>query len=347
MFLYKFNLLFSMTHEFKHIVESYNLAKKEGYKTVLATVVALDGSSYRRPGVRMLIWENGKFTGAVSGGCVEKEIERQVTTVFATGIPKIMTYDGRFRLGCEGILYILIELFNPNKEFLNLFTVTLKNRKRFSLSSYYIKEDSKNYNYGTLCFLEGKTFSIQGKKINTSSFYEFTQDMAPNNKLLLIGAEHDAVQLCSFATALGWDVTVITTPLQQKDIFDFPGAKELVPVEPELLSTENIDAHTAVVLMTHSYAKDLKYLLAISNTYPMYLGTLGPAKRREKLLHEFMEQKPDVDLEFIENIHGPAGLDIGAETPQEIAISIMAEILAVVRNKKPIMLKDKVNGIHQ
>jgi len=336
-----------MTHEFKNIVESNNLAKKEGYKTVLATVVALDGSSYRRPGVQMLIWENRKFTGAVSGGCVEKEIERQATTVFSTGIPKIMTYDGRFRLGCEGVLYILIELFNPSKEFLNLFDSTLKYRKGFSLSSFYNKEDGINANYGTLCFLEGKTFSIQGKEMNTNTLLEFTQEMSPNNKLIIIGAEHDAVQLCSFATALGWDVTVITTPLEEKNILDFPGAKELIPVEPEMFIASTIDTHTAVMLMTHSYAKDLKYLITICNTSPMYLGILGPSKRREKLLHDFMEYKPDTDLDFIENIHGPAGLDIGAETPQEIAISIMAEILAVVRDRKPIMLKDKVKGIHQ
>ncbi|WP_121066410.1 XdhC family protein [Maribacter vaceletii] len=336
-----------MIHEFKNIVESNNQANKEGYKTVLATVVALDGSSYRRPGVQMLIWENGKFTGAVSGGCVEKEIKRQAATVFSSGTPKIMTYDGRFRLGCEGVLYILIEPFKPSQEFLEVFAATIKNRKGFSLSSYYNKKDGVDNNYGTLCFIDKKTFSIQGKQINTTSLLEFTQEMAPSNKLLLIGAEHDAVQLCSFATALGWDVTIITSPLEEKDILDFPGAKNLIAVEPEMLSTENIDTHTAVMLMTHSYAKDLKYLLTISTTSPMYLGTLGPLKRREKLLHDFMEYKPDADLDFMENIHGPAGLDIGAETPQEIAISIMAEILAVVRDRKPIMLKDKVKGIHQ
>ncbi len=82
-------------------------------KAVLASVVALEGSSYRRPGVRMLLLEDGHMTGAVSGGCVEKEIFRQSESVFRTGIPKMMTYDGRYRLGCEGILYILLEPFRP------------------------------------------------------------------------------------------------------------------------------------------------------------------------------------------------------------------------------------------
>lgn len=336
-----------MTHEFKNIIESHKQAKKLGIQTVLASVVALEGSSYRRPGVRMLIWENERFTGAVSGGCVEKEINRQAQTVFATGISKVMTYDGRYRLGCEGILYILIEPFNPSPEFLSVLNHSLISRNSFLLHSYYKKKDATNINYGTIVLFGSITFSIQGKEINTEELTVFKQKMFPCNKLIIIGSEHDAVQLCSFATALGWEVTIITNPIEEKDISHFPGAKEVIPVDPEIFKTENIDQHTAVLLMTHSYVKDLKYLIAISDSNPIYLGTLGPAKRREKLLHEFMEHKPEAELDFMENIHGPAGLDIGAETPQEIAISIMAEILAVTRKKQPIMLRNKENGIHQ
>ena len=101
-----------MTHEFKNIIASHVEAKKLGLKTVLVTVVDLDGSSYRKPGVRMLVLENENMIGAVSGGCVEKEILRQSKSVFKTGKSKIMTYDGRFRLGCEGFLYILLEILN-------------------------------------------------------------------------------------------------------------------------------------------------------------------------------------------------------------------------------------------
>ena len=98
-----------MTHEIKNLLDLIWKAQQLGVKSVLATVVALDGSSYRRPGVRMLIQENGKTFGAVSGGCVEKEVQRQAQSVFETSVPKVMTYDGRFRLGCEGIIHILIE----------------------------------------------------------------------------------------------------------------------------------------------------------------------------------------------------------------------------------------------
>ncbi|WP_298475279.1 XdhC/CoxI family protein [uncultured Maribacter sp.] len=336
-----------MMHEFKKIIESSKEAKKLGLQTVLASVVDLEGSSYRRPGVRMLIWENGKFTGAVSGGCVEKEINRQAQIVFATGVPRIMTYDGRFRLGCEGILYVLIEPFSPSPFFFDTLETVLLSREPFSLHSYYKKEDSQNINYGSACLFNSNVLSLQGKELNSHKLHVFKQTMTPCNQLIIIGSEHDAVQLCSFATALGWEVTIVTSPMEEKDISHFPGAKKLIAVEPELFPIRDIDKHTAVILMTHSYAKDLKYLLALSTSYPSYLGTLGPSKRREKLLHEFMEHNPEADLDFLENIHGPAGLDIGAETPQEIAISIMAEILAVVRKKQPIKLRDKEKGIHQ
>lgn len=100
-----------MTHELKKIFQVFTSSSAASDTFVLATVVALEGSSYRRPGVRMLISKNGRTLGAVSGGCVEKEIIRQSVSVFEDGIPKMMTYDGRYRLGCEGILYILIEPF--------------------------------------------------------------------------------------------------------------------------------------------------------------------------------------------------------------------------------------------
>jgi xanthine/CO dehydrogenase XdhC/CoxF family maturation factor len=98
--------------------------------------------------------------------------------------------------------------------------------------------------------------------------------------------------------------------------------------------------------MNHSYVKDLQYLLALKDSRPVYLGMLGPSKRREKLLNEFLEHCPEVTDTFFDAIHGPAGLNIGAETPQEIAIAIISEILAVIRKQKPIPLRDKQAGIH-
>jgi len=335
-----------MTHEFKTIVESFLIAKKEGLKSVLATVVDLDGSSYRKPGVRMLILENGKMIGAVSGGCVEKDILRQSSTVFETGIAKMMTYDGRYRLGCEGILYILIEPFNPDESFLENFEIALKKRMSFKIKSFFTKDVGEYNDIGSVAIFEGKPYSISKNSTLNQSHLKFEEKLKPCFKLMIFGAEHDAVQLCKLAHYNGWEVTVVSGPLESKSIEDFPGANAFFSVSPDALELDSIDHETAIILMSHNYANDLKYLLELKDTKPAYIGLLGPAKRREKLLSQFIEYCPDINDDFIEGIYGPAGLNIGAETPQEIAISIISEILSVVRNQIPMSLKEKTGRIH-
>ena len=335
-----------MTHEFKKIIQEYIIAKGEGLTCILATVVALDGSSYRRPGVRMLIKSNHEMVGAVSGGCVEKEVLFQAQSVFETEIAKVMTYDGRYRLGCEGILYILLEPFAPSDDMILEFGKTIVERKPFELISAYTQEVGSMEHFGTLISLSNNRFPLHNKTQEQTQALQFTQQMQPCKRLLIIGGEHDAVQLSHFALSMGWEVTVAVIPKEDKVKEDFPGIDLLLNYEPEDLPVQDIDSDTAIVLMTHSYAKDLKYLLALQHSKPMYLGLLGPSKRREKLLDALLEQNLDIPFEFVEGIHGPAGLNIGAETPQEIAISILSEILTVIRKTNPIMLKDKEKSIH-
>ncbi|WP_282160752.1 XdhC family protein [Ulvibacterium marinum] len=335
-----------MTHELKKIVEAYREAHAKGVKTVLATVVALKGSSYRRPGVSMLIREDGQMIGAVSGGCVEKEVFRQSDSVFRTQIPKVMTYDGRYRLGCEGILYILIEPFRPSSEFLDQFFKILKDRTSFRMLSYFEERDMIDHHLGSVLQIGSATLPFRDGLQKKREFQVFEQKLTPCFKLLIIGAEHDAVQLCSYASLTGWEVTIVAPPSEEKRLGDFPGAQELLTIEPETLPVNTIDETTAIVIMTHSYVKDLKYLMVLKATRPTYLGLLGPAERREKLLAELIERLPEIDEDFVENIHGPTGLDIGAETAQEIAIAILAEVLSVARGKKPISLRKKQGSIH-
>ena len=333
-----------MTHEIKQIVTAYQSAN---LKAVLATVVALDGSSYRRAGVRMLILENGKMVGAVSGGCVEKEVQRQAESVFESGVAKVMTYDGRYRLGCEGVLYILIEPFKPTVKFLDTFWETIEARKAFKLVAYYKKEVGDNYGFGTEFQFDENVVSVRENFIASSFANTFQQQMQPCFRLVIIGAEHDAVQLSTFASNMGWEVMVCVSAMEEKTIDYFTGANKMISESPETIDFSAIDSQTAVVLMTHSYIKDLQYLIALKETNPAYLGLLGPAKRREKLLNEFMEHCPEVSDTFFDCIHGPAGLHIGAETPQEICIAIISEILAVTRNVEPVQLKNKQGKIHE
>lgn len=335
-----------MTHEFKSIVEQALLAKQKGITSVLATVVALDGSSYRQPGVRMLILENGKMVGAVSGGCVEKDVLQQSQSVFQTGISKIMTYDGRFRLGCEGILYILIEQFSPEEGFFSALETVLHQRNPFKISCYYSKTIGEIEGIGTQAHLAGKIFNLSLPSKSEKELSKFSETLQPCFKLMIFGAEHDAVQLCKLAHYNGWEVTVVSGPLESKSIKDFPGATAFFSVSPDALELDSIDHETAIVIMSHNYANDLKYLIEIKDTKPAYIGLLGPKKRREKLLSQFIEYCPDVHESFLENLYGPTGLNIGAETPQEIAISIVSEILSVVRNQTPVSLKEKWGKIH-
>lgn len=334
-----------MTHEFKTIIKEYGNAKVAHLKCVLATVVDLDGSSYRKPGVRMLIREDGVMIGAVSGGCVEKEVLFQAQSVFENKTTKLMTYDGRFRLGCEGILYILLEYFSPNETLVNTFNSVIEKRRSFKLCTSYKKEYGVLNNYGTHITLNSKRYAFNENTTEHEDALHFDQTMQPCQRLLLIGGEHDAKQLAHFGIGMGWEVNVAVTPKENKTISDFPGIDALLNQEPEDFDIDIIDNNTAVILMTHSYVKDLKYLIRLKNSHPMYLGILGPIKRREKLLSELLEHDMDIDLDFIENIHGPAGLNIGAETPQEIAISILSEILTVIRKTQPVKLRDKLSTI--
>lgn len=335
-----------MTHELKTIIQQYEKRQQSGGASVLATVVALDGSSYRRPGVRMLIFENGDMVGAVSGGCVEKEVLRQAQSVFSSRVSKVMVYDGRYRLGCEGVLYILLEIFKPDKPFLAQFWNTIHKRAPFFINSFYNKEHSESTAYHTVFNFNDTSFFVNSIAENLSGkLQSFKQEMHPCFQLVIIGAEHDAVQLCKYAALTGWEVTIVANPKEEKTENDFPGINKLIMVEPETFHLK-MDEQTAVIIMTHSFVKDLQFLIALKEEKGAYMGLLGPLRRREKLFDDLLERCPDLSEEYLEQIHGPAGIDIGAETPQEIAISVLSEILAVVNKKEPSLLKDKVGKIH-
>jgi xanthine/CO dehydrogenase XdhC/CoxF family maturation factor len=335
-----------MMHELKHIVNAFKQAGKLNLRSVLATVVDLDGSSYRKPGVRMLILENDDMIGAVSGGCVEKEVLRQARSVFIDGKSKMMTYDGRYRLGCEGVIYILLEEFKPEKEFIQRFDMALTIRESLDIQSVYLRKEGVFSDIGSFVNINSQRFSLSGLKEINESVNFFSQELSPCFKLIIFGAEHDAVQLCQLAAATGWEVEVVSGVSEPKTIQNFPGARSFVSTTAENYDLSAIDSETAVMVMTHSFTNDLKWLLALKESHPAYLGLLGPVKKRESLISSLLEYEPNVSESFINSIHGPAGLNIGSVTAQEIAISIIAEILAVKRDQTPMFLKEKTGNIH-
>lgn len=337
-----------MIHEVKEIFKKAISNQKKGLKNVLATVVHLDGSSYRKPGVRMLIAEDSSTVGAVSGGCVEKEIILRAASVFKENKAKIITYDGRYRLGCEGILYILIEPFLVSDKLNAVFLQNYRNRKAVKIISSYQKEDEAKGNFGSEITInqEKFTFSENYHTQQSKDSLLLEQTLSPCFRLLIIGGEHDAVKLCSIASNLGWQVDVVTSAKEQKKLTDFPGANSMQGAEPETFSFNEIENNTAVVIMNHSFVRDLKYVIELSKHKATYIGILGAPKRREQLFNDLFNYVPDVSDAFLESIYTPAGLHIGARTPEEIAISIIAEILSVFRNKEPFYLRELTGKIH-
>lgn len=330
-----------MLHELKDIIVNAISSQEKGLKSVLATVVYLEGSSYRKPGVRMLLSESGQMTGAVSGGCVEKEVLSRAESVFKDGKSKIITYDGRYRLGCEGILYILIESFVVSEKLFQKFAQSIDNREGVQIQSYFRTQDDSIGDFGSVIQFEdhvNMSFSESFNQNVSEGLDVFSQTLTPCFKLLIIGAEHDAVKLCTMANLLGWEVDVITSIKDPKELSAFPGAKTISAQTPETIQLE-LDGETAVVLMTHNYARDLQYLLKLEPLNPIYLGVLGSLKRREQLLSELIHYAPEVSEAFLDTIYSPAGLNIGAVTPEEISLSILSEIMSVVRKTEPISLR--------
>jgi xanthine dehydrogenase accessory factor len=338
-----------MIHELKEIIGQAVINQQKGLKNVLASVVHLDGSSYRKPGVRMLIGEDLSTIGAVSGGCVEKEIIHRASSVFADGKPKIITYDGRYRLGCEGILYILIEPFFIENTFLKRFSEVIQQRETLKIDSFFQKDDEIFGNFGsqiTFSNQETVAFSQDFSVDETTEINLFSQVLVPAFKLLIIGGEHDAVKLCKIASNLGWEIDVITSAKDPKQLADFPGANLVIGESPETIQFTDLNENTAIVIMNHSYVQDLKYLVKLANFQPTYIGILGAPKKGERLFNELFEFVPEVSVAFLNCIYTPAGLHIGAQTPEEIAISIIAEILAIFREKEPFSLRNLKGKIH-
>ena len=336
-----------MTHEFKELITTAFGYHKKQERCVMASVVDLDGSSYRKPGVRMLISESGTMTGAVSGGCVEKEVLFQAAEVFESGKAKMMTYDGRYRLGCEGVIYILIEPVVITEPLFEKLNTEFKNRNNLTLQSVYTRAiTGDSLDLGTQVILNsGEILHLSTsteEQTQSANSLIYRQELPPLFQLFLFGSEHDAVQLGITASQLGWQVSVIASPKDPKTEANFPGVYQVLHLTPQEAATLNIDEDSAVVLMNHNYATDLNFLVHIIDKKPNYIGVLGSSKRREKLFNELIDYKPEIFEETLDTIYGPAGIDIGAITPQEIALSVTAEILALKRKREVKSLRDKI-----
>lgn len=369
--------------EISDIVKAYDTAQSEGKQTALATVVFIEGSSYRRPGARMLVTEDGKLTGAISGGCLEGDALRKALLVMIKQQPMVVTYDTTDEddaklgvgLGCNGVIQILIEPILPQNpdNTIELFKALLKQRQVGVIITIFSLVNKKAPAQGTsmlvteekikISFLLNKSLNdalltdageVLRSQISTIKTYgtndeytAFIEAVEPSIALVIVGAGNDAIPLVQFANILGWHITIADGRANYATAGRFPLANRVLVSKAEnILSDIKADKQTAVVLLTHNYNYDLSALEALLNSGIKYIGSLGPKNKLQRMLDELHEKGMEIDEAHIQNIYGPVGLDIGAETAEEIALSVIAEIKAAFSKRQGASLRCRETPIH-
>jgi len=368
--------------EINDIVTAYKQAQKQGMQTALATVVLVEGSSYRRAGARMLITENGQLTGAISGGCLEGDALRKARLVMAQQKPMLVTYDTMddddaklgVGLGCNGIIHILIEPIHPDNEnnSIQLLSIALSKRQNTVLITLFSLKNRKAEQPGTcLLIADGAVYSplkdldlkttlstdglqvFQTGQSATKTYFTdveyigFVEYLKPVISIVIVGAGNDAIPLTKMANVLGWEVTIIDGRANYAQVDRFPDANRVITAKPEQVLTQlTPDERTAFVLMTHNYNYEIALLKQLLPLQLSYIGMLGPKKKLDRMLGELEDEGLTITAEQLQNVYGPVGLDIGSESPEEIALSIVAEIKAVLSSRKGYSLKQKAVAIH-
>ena len=363
-----------MANKNNHLIAAYQSLRLQTESCVLATVIETFGSTYRKAGARMLINQAGEMSGLLGGGCFERDLQEQAKSVFETGQAKTLFYDMRapddvvwgLGLGCNGAVRVFLQLlrsaddFNPLHWIADsvalqqagvLVTVFASTHADFPVGHSLFVPTASTGNQSMLStapfpfattalqtLLQQKpriaTHVIDGSEI--AVFYDPVQ---PPWRLLVCGAGIDAVPLVACAKALGWQVTVMDHRPAYIQPSRFPMADHLVQLFPEEVATKlDLDQFSALILMTHNIEYDQRYLQIMVNSRIPFIGLLGPEPRKLRLLEGLGE-----DAELIsDRVYGPVGLDIGAETPEEIALSIMAAVQAKLNGRNGQLLSAKL-----
>ncbi|MDC7217419.1 MAG: XdhC family protein [Spirochaetales bacterium] len=366
------------------IISKYLELKSKDIGCILATVVHVEGSSYRRAGARMLVDEFGNITGAISGGCLEGDALRKALFALDRQENKLVTYDTSdeddavigAQLGCNGIIQVLFEPMEYTDKYnpCELLQTVAKNDTAQAISIVF-DPDKRNEQLGTVMItdkvqvqkkdtlpphLESALLSLSKKVLEQDGpcFIElgtgeikqhvFVELYQPPVKLIWVGAGNDAQILAQQAELLGWKVTVADGRPTHANKQRFTGACQVIVAKPEeTLMNIKIDKQTCFVLMSHNYNYDLSVLkLLLGKQEIPYIGILGPLKKYNQMLNELAGQGLEVSKDDLNKIHAPVGLEIGAETPAEIGLSVLAEIQSVLTNKNARPLKQKTGPIH-
>ncbi|NEU65321.1 XdhC family protein [Spirosoma agri] len=364
--------------EIVRIVEVFGQIDFSQRKAALATVVWVEGSSYRRPGARMLITDDGRWEGAISGGCLEGDALRKARQVMLDGAPIVVTYDTMddgansfgVGLGCNGIIDILIEPIDPTdaQNPVALLDEFIQKRDVRVLATVLKSDDSTGLSAGNRFVLTDQTANLipdwlqddmltvfdtgkpltQAYSVEAGSAEVFIERIDPGIELVIFGAGYDVVPVAKLARDLGWHVTVTDDCVAHLAPKRFPVATCVLFADRQaVLDKLTITNRTAAVLMSHNFNYDRAVLQALLTTDVPYIGMLGPRKRFDKMQAEFEKDGLTFSEAGLDRVHAPIGLDLGAETPDEIALSIMAEIKAFFTNGSGGFLKEKSGPIHE
>lgn len=355
------------------VLDAWQRAEEARASGVLCTVVQVKGSAYRRPGARMLFFPDGRRYGSISGGCLEGDVCRKGWWLTSEGAT-LRTYDTtsdddavwEFGLGCNGVVHVLLERAGARgvHDSMQFLADCRRSRATGAIATVIRADASCGVGPGDrLCLRDGVP---AGGSLSKSAFAKelrpwlelalherrsrnvqiddvdlFVELIEPPMQLFVFGAGHDAVPLVRMADELGWEVTVADGRPAWAKKERFPEACQVALLDSECdLSRLGLTPASVVVLITHNYPQDEKLLRRILPLEPRYLGLLGPRKRAERLLE-------DIGAEAnARSIHAPIGLDIGADDPAAIALSIVSEIQAHLAGRPGSRLRSRKGPIH-
>ena len=314
-------------------------------KAVLATLVKVEGSSYRRPGARLLLLPDGRRIGSISGGCLEDDVITHAREVLANGTAKTITYDTTTEndlvwgvgLGCHGVVHVLIEKLPSQPRWADALRENFQRRVATGLAIVW--RGPEGVPLGTQ--LEDALPALP------PAAEVFRQSVPPPVALAIFGAGDDAQPLVSFAKELGWQVTIVDPRPAFATPERFPAADAVIVARPEEAPARvALGADTLAVIMTHHYRHDLPLLRALLPRPLAYLGLLGPRKRTEKILSDLVADGFALTPGMRARLHAPVGLDLGADNPGEVALAILAEMQSVLSGRDARPLRDRRKPIH-
>lgn len=311
---------------------------------VLATLVHVEGSSYRRPGARLLA-TNGERIGSISGGCLEEDVLARAARVQASGQSEVVVYDTTTEndlvwgvgLGCHGVVRVLLEKISAQPPWAQVLARNSLGRRKTALAVTHGGEDPSTW---------GTRLAAPGDCADPERL--FLELVAPPTSLVIFGAGDDAQPLARLAHELGWRVTVADPRPAFATQARFPTADACVAMPAhQLMAQINPEPEALVVIMTHHYVHDVPILRDALARPLAYVGLLGPKKRAEKILVDLAAAGAAISVEQKANLHAPVGLDLGADSPEQVAVSILAEMQAALHGRDGRPLRERTRPIHE